>query len=39
LYSGNDYSEGLRAKLDVARYKLHVDAKFWGGVVPATQAN
>jgi allantoinase len=26
--------EGLRAKLEVARYKLHVDAKFWGGVVP-----
>src|SRR6266446_1928612 len=26
--------EGLRAKLEVARYKLHVDAAFWGGVVP-----
>src|SRR5260370_35876123 len=26
--------EGLRAKLEVARYKLHVNAAFWRGVVP-----
>ena len=27
--------EGLNAKLEAARGKLHVDTAFWGGVVPA----